>query len=246
MEYTRSRLDGGEAQLLGFGPAVSGDRTPFIDPNEEWIYYFAAELSSPTATPNPRLALLRGNVATGTVQQLLLPGARGVAFRDLRLVFDPANDRVHVMCGNGTIHEEFPVADSMLYQFDASTFALVASRAFAEGEGTNPQFAIDPLTRDYYYTNAGGVSSPQPLRRLRYADLAIHVPAAPIVLDDPAVGLIFQLDAHPTINVPEPDATLAGWIAVGWMVTLSRCRSVTPPRTPFPRASRTAARSSSR
>ncbi len=223
-QYARSRLDGSEEQLLGFGPPVFGDRTPFVDPNEEWIYYFAAELSPPPGTPNPRLALLRGNIGTGTVQQLLIPGARGVgSFRDLRLVFDPANNRVHVMCGNGIIHDEqFPTADSMLYRFDASTFALVASRAFAEGEGAPPRFAIAPASRDYYFTDAGGVSSPQPLRQLRYADLAIHGPPAPIVLDDPAVGLIFQLDANPAINVPEPDGTLAGWIAVGWMVALPR------------------------
>ena len=121
------------------------------------------------------------------------------------------------MCGNGAIHEDNTVFDSILYQFNSSTFALIGSRNFAEGEGTNPQFTVDPVNRDYYYAEAGGGLSPQPLRRLRYADIAIYSPPAPIVLNDPAVGLINQLDSNPAITVPEPGVG-AGLVLGAWLI----------------------------
>ncbi|MBY0399152.1 hypothetical protein K2X89_02575 [Myxococcota bacterium] len=225
--FARSRIDGSQKQVLGFGPPASTYRQPFVDPSEQRIYYFAPELS-PRPGQVPRLALLRGNIATGVVQSVLIPGRHdpgGSHERgSLQLVFDLLNDRVHVLT-HGSLFSDFSGPDFSLHQFDSRSFAQTSSRDFAEGEGSMPQFAIDSVNRNYYFAEAGCVSLPRPLRRLGYGALAVYQPPASIVLDNPAIGLISQMDSHPAIHVPEPSGAMAGWLALGWMAALSRRRS---------------------
>ncbi len=221
--FVRSRLDGSDPELLGFGGNATGERIPFVDDDEAWLYFFGSDLTAPPSTPNPRLAILRGHIATGAVEQLWVPGSRFL-FGGFEMILDPIDDLIHLN-GNGTLHDEqFPSADSSLYQFDLSASQQVGYSGFDEGEGTIQQVALDPANRDYYFTLPGGFDH-QPLRRLAYDDLGVQFPhTAPIVFADPAIGAIRQLDSHPTIRVPEPASASGSLFALAATFLLVRWR----------------------
>ncbi|MEZ4279790.1 MAG: hypothetical protein R3F21_09285 [Myxococcota bacterium] len=225
-QFARSLLDGSGAQLLGFGSNVALERLPFIDEDEQWLYYLGAELAAPPSDPDRRLAILRGNISTAAVEEVLLSGRRFDTLLRYTMIFDPDHELIHLN-GSGRFHDDFfPTPDSFLYQLDTSTNALIAFAGFQEGEGTIQQVALDPQNQDYYFTLPGGYTDPQALHRMSYADLGVQSPySASVVLDaDPAIGPILQLDSHPTIRVPEPGATQGGLIAFAMALLVRRGR----------------------
>ena len=234
-QFARQSLDGSANELLGFGsrPATVSIRGTSIDPTGQWIYYTSERIDRPfVEEARDNFAILRGDVESGVVQQILVLDRFDRNPR-LNFVFDPQNGLLH---GHGFGPSFNSILESGIYQFSESPAAFLGEIGFEEGEGIFELFIIDPDAQEYYWIAPNCLPACEPLRKTAYGDISPpfmsrnhnSIPFENafnffIGNNEQFRELPRQLMSSPTFLVPEPSSQkllvieLLGVLFVSWI-----------------------------